>query len=266
MRIALFVFVFSLMFGLDVQCQTFKTFYEVEKNKFFLWIFPEDFDETFVLLKQDLLDKKLVNEKECRDTLDEYRRYLSQSWLEEKGEKADSLGRAQWRAKWAEMVPPALKERLQDYARTCVEERSKGIGPYTSFSVEAVIDRQGVVRTVYFRALDSVAGALLKEEELQSIRAAIMAERVDANLWDFSRYSEAAFDEWYEKFKEVKEFRDSIIRNNIQPDDIFQEKHGVADYGIISCFHMDFEIPRLDGDEAIRFIDKFCFDERGNDD
>lgn len=37
----------------------------------------------------------------------------------------------------------------------------------------------------------------------------------------------------------------------------FQEKHGVADYGIISCFHMDFEIPRLDGDEAIRFIDKF---------
>jgi hypothetical protein len=93
-----------------------------------------------------------------------------------------------------------------------------------------------------------------------------MAERVDANLWDFSRYSEAAFDEWYEKFKEVKEFRDSIIRNNIQPDDIFQEKHGVADYGIISCFHMDFEIPRLDGDKAIRFIDKFCFDERGNDD
>ena len=87
MRIALFVFVSSLMFGLDVQCQTFKTFYEVEKNKSFLWIFPEDFDETFVLLKQDLLDKKLVNEKECRDTLDEYRRYLSQSWLEEKGEK-----------------------------------------------------------------------------------------------------------------------------------------------------------------------------------
>lgn len=87
MRIALFLFVL-LLFGMNVQGQAFKTFYEVEKNKFFLWIFPEDFDETFVLLKQDLLDKKLVNEKECRDTLDEYRRYLSQSWLEEKGEKA----------------------------------------------------------------------------------------------------------------------------------------------------------------------------------